>query len=97
MISALYRLTAEQTDSLSALCSSPQAPQEQMEKLTKEVVQIRKLLEQAGKQNEQRFSLKLRMPHLSPALLWLFPVLLLLRVVWCAWAALWNGISLLLS
>ena len=70
---------------------------EQIAQLQKSLTQIETMLEQAGKQNEKRFSLpsiklpRLRLPHLSPAML-LIPTLLV--VLWAAWyslGALWNA------
>ena len=58
--------------------------------------EIRRLLEQAGKKRERRFSLpKIRLPR--PSLEWLLvpAVLLGLLALWYGWATLWNGLTAL--
>ena len=74
MISALYQLTAEQSDTLENLNQhtaahtallrevsnrrEPCPAQAQMEALARDVAEIRAILRQAGKRNEKRFSLR---------------------------------------
>ena len=74
MISALYRVTTEQSNALENLerhteahtallreASSRRKPyptQAQMEALARDVAEIRAILRQAGKRNEKRFSLR---------------------------------------
>jgi len=65
--------------------------------LLQETKAIHRLLEQAGKKKERRFSL----PHISlphPSLTWLIvPAILLgLLVLWYSWAAFWNGLAAVL-
>ena len=75
---------------------SPWATQEQTAELIREAKEMRRLLEQAGKKNERRFSLPaIRLPW--PSLEWLLlpAVLLGLLVLWYGWAMLWNGLTTL--
>ena len=104
MLSALYRLTAEQYDLLGRLLSRPiiYATKEQMTVLTKEAAEIRRLLEQAGKQKEKSFSLpsiRLPRPHLphldGPTWVVLLMAVAALLLLWLAWAGDWNNLSLL--
>ena len=85
MLSALYRLTAAQSDFLQTQRTHPL--QAQMSALTKEVSTTRELIQksiqQAGKKKERRFSL----PHISlprPSWAWLaLPAILVgLAVLW---------------
>lgn len=103
MLSALYRLTAEQYDLLGRLLSRPiiYATKEQMAALIKEAAEIRRLLEQAGKQKEKSFSLpsiRLPRPHLphldGPTWVVLLMSLAALLLLWWAWAGDWNNLSL---
>ena len=75
---------------------SPWTTQEQTAELIQEAREIRRLLEQAGRKKERRFSLPaIRLPW--PSLEWLLlPAMLLgLLALWYGWAALWNGLTTL--
>lgn len=97
-LTAMGELLAEQMLLLEEISAKirPQAVQEQAAGLIRETGEIRRLLEQAGKKRERRFSLpKIRLPR--PSLEWLLvpTVLLGLLALWYSWAALWNGLTAL--
>lgn len=97
ILSALYRLTADQTEALSLGCSTMERLITQAAELTKETKAIHQLLEQkeqAGKKKEQP---RLRLPHislprLSPAWLWGIPILVSLLAICFSGAAIWNNL-----
>lgn len=101
ILSALYRLTASQSDTLRSSLTTIQAVHTQAEALTKEAAAIRQLLErqeQAGKKKELRLSLpKIHLPTPSLAWLWIIPILVALYALWPLWAMLWIGVRLLLQ
>ena len=108
MISALYRVTAEQGKALetlerhTALLRETCPGQAQLEALAEDAAQIRAMLQQAGRRKERSVS----PPSLSTALsvlVWLALILLgtmvgmvVLRVIWSGLAALWSVIKLLI-
>ena len=118
MISALYQLTAEQSKALENLerhteahtallreASSRREPcptQAQMEALTRDVAEVQRLLQQAGKKKE----ISVSPPSLGTAMsviVWLALILLgtmvgmvVLQVIWSGLAALWSVIKLLI-
>ena len=108
MISALYRVTAEQGKALenlerhTALLRETCPGQAQMEALAEDAAQIRAMLQQAGKRKERSVSL----PSLSTALsvlVWLALILLgtmvgmvVLRALWSGLAALWSAVKMLI-
>ena len=118
MISALYQLTTEQSKALENLerhtaahtallreASSRREPcptQAQMEALTRDVAEVQRLLQQAGKKKE----ISVSPPSLGTAMsimVWLALVLLgtmvgmvVLQVIWSGLAALWSVIKLLI-
>ena len=108
MISALYRVTAEQGKALetleqhTALLRETCPGQAQLEALAEDAAQIRAMLRQAGKRKERSVSL----PSLSTALsvlVWLALILLgamvgmvVLRALWSGLAALWSAVKMLI-
>lgn len=99
-MTALGELLAEQMLLLEKISTrpSPWTTQEQTADLIREAKEIRRLLEQAGKKRERRFSLPtIHLP--SPSLEWLLVPLLLLGLLalWYGWATLWNGLETLLQ
>ena len=118
MISALYQLTTEQSKALenlerhtaahtallreassrSELCPT----QAQMEALTRDMAEVQRLLQQAGKKKE----ISVSPPSLGTAIsvmIWLALILLgtmvamvVLQVIWSGLAALWSVIKLLI-
>ena len=108
MISALYRVTAEQGKALenldrhTALLREPCPGQAQLEALAEDAAQIRAMLQQAGRRKERSVS----PPSLSTALsvlVWLSLILLgtmvgmvVLRVLWSGLAALWSAVKMLI-
>lgn len=97
-LAAMGELLAEQVFLLEEISVKPRpwVTQEQSAELIREVKEIRRLLEQAGRKKERRFSLPaIRLPR--PSLEWLLvPVVLLgLLALWYGWAALWNGLTTL--
>lgn len=101
MLRALYRTTAAQNRNVERLISKPilYTTKAQVDTLTTELMAIRTHLEQAGRPKERRFSLhlpRLHLPHLSPALLLVPPILLALWVAWSSLDTLWNAISSIL-
>ena len=118
MISALYQLTTEQSKALENLerhtaahtallreASSRREPcptQAQMEALTRDVAEVQRLLQQAGKKKE----ISISPPSLGTAMsvmVWLALILLgtmvgmvVLQVIWSGLAALWSAIKLLI-
>lgn len=112
MIQALYRLTAEQSDTLENLNQhttahtallrkasgrrEPCPAQEQMEALARDVAQIQALLRQAGKKKE----ISVSPPSLETAmsvLLWLALILLGTMVGMVVLQTIWSGLSALWS
>lgn len=100
-LSALYHLTAGQSDILKNSLSTMRAVHTQAEALTKEATAIRQLLErqeQAGRKKERRLSLpKIHLPTPSLAWLWVIPILVGLYALWPLWAILWSAASALLQ
>lgn len=97
-LTAMGELLTEQVLLLEELSTkpSPWTTREQTAELIREVKEVRRLLEQAGRKKARRFSLPaIRLPRLS--LEWLLvPVVLLgLLALWYGWAALWNGLTAL--
>lgn len=101
VLSALYRLTASQSDTLKNSLATMQAVYTQVEALTKEAAVIRQLLErqeQDGRKKGRRLSLpKIHLPTPSLAWLWVIPILVGLYALWPLWAILWNVVRLLLQ
>ena len=112
MIQALYRLTAEQSDTLENLNQhtaahtallrevsnrrEPCPAKEQMEALARDVAQIQALLRQAGKKKEMSIS----PPSLSTAMsvmIWLALILLGTMVGMVVLQTIWSGLSALWS
>ena len=98
-LEAMGQLLAEQNLTLEALSGRPyRGPtREQSTELLQEMKAIHRLLEQAGKKKERRFSLpKFRLP--CPTLMWLIiPAVLLGLLAMCyGWAALSNGLEALI-
>lgn len=97
-LTAMGELLTEQMLLLEEMSAkpSPWTTQEQTAELIQEAREIRRLLEQAGRKKERRFSLPaIRLPW--PSLEWLLlPAILLgLLALWYGWAALWNGLTIL--
>ena len=108
MISALYRVTAEQGKALenldrhTALLRETCPGQAQLEALAEDAAQIRAILQQAGRRKERSVS----PPSLSTALsvlVWLSLILLgtmvgmvVLRALWSGLAALWSAVKMLI-
>ncbi|WP_300981264.1 hypothetical protein [Flavonifractor sp. An306] len=108
MISALYRVTAEQGKALenlerhTALLRETCPGQAQLEALAEDAAQIRAMLRQAGERKERSVS----PPSLSTALsvlVWLALILLgtmvgmvVLRALWSGLAALWSAVKMLI-
>ena len=101
ILSALYRLTACQSDMLKSSLATMRAVYTQAEALTKEVAAIRQLLErqeQAGKKKERRLSPpRFHLPRPGLAWLWVIPILVGLYALWPLWAILWSVVRLLLQ
>lgn len=101
VLSALYRLTASQSDILKNSLATMQAVHTQAEAPTKEATAIRQLLErqeQAGKKKERQLSLpRIHLPKPSLAWLWAIPILVALYALWPLWAILWSVVRLLLQ
>ena len=112
MIQALYRLTAEQSDTLENLNQhttaytallrevsnrrEPSPAQAQMEALARDVAEIQALLRQAGKKKE----ISVSPPSLETAmsvLLWLSLILLGTMVGMVVLQTIWSGLSALWS
>ena len=97
ILSALYRLTAEQTDALKRGCSTLGRIISQAEELTKEAKAIRQLLEQREQAGRKKERPRLRLPHISlprpkPAWLWAIPISVSLLTIWYSGAAIWNNL-----
>lgn len=108
MISALYRVTAEQGKALetlerhTALLREICPGQAQLEALAEDAAQIRAMLQQAGRRKERSVS----PPSLSTALsvlVWLALILLgtmvsmvVLRALWSGLAVLWSAVKMLI-
>lgn len=108
MISALYRVTAEQGKALenlerhTALLRETCPGQAQLEALAEDATQIRAMLRQAGKRKDRSVS----PPSLSTALsvlVWLALILLgtmvgmvVLQALWSGLAALWSAVKMLI-
>lgn len=112
MIQALYRLTAEQSDTLENLNQhtaahtallrevsnrrEPCPAQAQMEALARDVAEIQRLLRQAGKKKE----ISVSPPSLSTAMsvmIWLALILLGTMVGMVVLQTIWSGLSALWS
>ena len=110
MIQALYRLTAEQSDTLENLnqhtaahtallreASSRRKPyptQAQMEALTRDMAKVQRLLQQAGKKKE----ISVSPPSLETALsvlIWLALILLATMVGMVVLQTIWSGLATL--
>lgn len=119
ILSALYRLETEQRNVLEDLerCTAAHTAllkeissrrgwyliQEKMEALTGDVAQMRRMLQQAGKKKERRFTLpsiclpRPHLPHLDgPTWATLLMILAGLLLLWLAWGGGWSKLSLLL-
>ena len=97
-LTAMGELLAEQVLLLEKIAARPKpwATQEQMTELIREAREIHRLLEQAGKKRERRFSLPtIRLPRPSSEWLLIPAVLVGLLALWYGWAALWNGLTTL--
>ena len=97
-LTTLGELLAEQMLLLEEIAARPNpwATQEQMTELIREAREIHRLLEQAGKKRERRFSLPtIRLPRPSSEWLLIPAVLVGLLALWYGWAALWNGLTTL--
>lgn len=97
-LTAMGELLAEQVLLLEKIAARPNpwATQEQMTELIREAREIHRLLEQAGKKRERRFSLPtIRLPRPSSEWLLIPAVLVGLLALWYGWAALWNGLTIL--
>ena len=97
-LTAMGNILAEQMLLLEEISAkpSPWTTKEQTAELIRETKEIHRLLEQAGKKRERRFSLPdIHLPR--PSLEWLLlPAMLLgLLALWYGWAALWNGLTTL--
>ena len=112
MIQALYRLTAEQSDTLENLNQhtaahtallrevsnrrEPCPTQAQMEALTRDVAEVQRLLRQAGKKKE----ISVSPPSLGTAMsvmIWLALILLGTMVGMVVLQTIWSGLSALWS
>ena len=97
-LTAMGKILAEQMLLLEEISAkpSPWTTKEQTAELIRETKEIHRLLEQAGKKRERRFSLPdIHLPR--PSLEWLLlPAMLLgLLALWYGWDALWNGLGAL--
>ena len=97
-LTAMGKILAEQMLLLEEISAkpSPWTTKEQRAELIRETKEIHRLLEQAGKKRERRFSLPdIHLPR--PSLEWLLlPAMLLgLLALWYGWDALWNGLGAL--
>ena len=97
-LTAMGNILAEQMLLLEEISAkpSPWTTKEQTAELIRETKEIHRLLEQAGKKRERRFSLPdIHLPR--PSLEWLLlPAILLgLLALWYGWDALWNGLTTL--
>ena len=89
ILSALYRLTADQSDILKNSLTTMQAVHTRAEALTKDTVAIHQLLE---------LSLpKIHLPRPRLAWLWVIPILVGVYALWPLWAILWNVVRPLLQ
>ena len=99
-LSALYRLTAAQTDESKNRLSAMRSVGTQMEMLAKETAAIRQLLErreQAGKKKGRWRLPQVTLPRPRLAWLWVVPISLGLWVMWYSGAAIWNNLLMPLS
>ena len=97
-LTAMGKILAEQILLLEEISAkpSPWTTKEPTAELIRETKEIHRLLEQAGKKRERRFSLPdIHLPR--PSLEWLLlPAILLgLLALWYGWDALWNGLGAL--
>ena len=98
-LEAMGQLLVEQKLTLEELVSRshPGPTREQIKELLQETKEIRRLLEQAGKRKESRFSLpRVQLPR--PTWIWLaVPAILLgFWVLWYSSVVLWSGLAGLL-
>ena len=105
ILSALYRLTAEEHDRAARETTDPifRKMSGQLTALTEETSAIRRLLEQeqrrmeqAGRKRGRRFSFpvpKISLPRPYPGWLFLPLILSALWALWYSWGALWNALS----
>ena len=109
ILSAMYRLTAEEYDRTAEETVSPilHRMSSQLTALTEDAAAIRLLLEQEGQRREQagkkrgrRFSIRFpKISLLRPSPGWLFLPLILavLWALWYSWGALWSALSPMLT
>ena len=98
-LTAMGELLADLSITLENLPTQhyPWPKQEQVQDLLQEAKAIHRLLEQAGKKKERRFSLpRFRLPQ--PTWVWLIVPAILLGswALWYSWAVFWNGLAALL-
>lgn len=87
VLSALYRLTAGQSDALKNSLAIMQAVHTQVEALTKEAASIHQLLARQEQAGRKKGRWRLRLPHVvfprpSLAWLWAIPILVGLYALW---------------
>ena len=94
ILNAQYRLLESQAETMERMRYTMGSMATQLEKLTKEIVAMRWLLEQAGKKKERRLSLpEWELPRPNLAWLWVIPILVGLWVLWYASATIWNALQ----
>lgn len=100
ILSALYRLTSNQTEVLKNSLATMQGIHTKAEMLEREATAIRQLLEwqeQAGRKKDWQLSLpKVHLPRPRLAWLWIIPILVGLYALWPLWGILWSVVRLLL-
>lgn len=75
------------------------ATKEQAATISEQLSRIQTQLEQAGKKKERRYLLhlpRIKLPHLSPALLLIPVILLVLWAAWWSWDTLWSALKMML-
>lgn len=96
-MTAMGELLTEQMLLLEEIAARPSlwTTREQTVELLREVKEVRRLLEQTGKERARRCSLpKLRLPRFSPEWLLLPAVLLGLLALWYGGTTLWRGLEM---